>query len=96
MTEDANQILLRYSETHPKEALRVLTILAEEQEEDELLFFRGEVSSLRRATPADPTIPLLATGDQIVRIDCWQAPFNPNNPKVLAENVALKSLIERF
>jgi hypothetical protein len=96
MTEDANRILIRYSETHPKEVLRVLTVLAEEQEEDELLYFRGEVSSLRRATPADPAIPLLATGDQIIRIDRWQAPFNPNNPKVLAEHVALESLIENF
>ncbi len=94
MHKDADQILANYSLSHPKEVLRVLTILAEEQEEDELLYFRGEVSSLRRATPPDPTIPLLSPQDQITRIDRWKAPFNPDSPTVLEENISLESLID--
>jgi hypothetical protein len=96
MNKDADQILVNYSLSHPKEVLRVLTILAEEdeeQQEDELLYFRGEVSSLRRATPPDPTIPLLSPQDQITRIDRWEAPFNPDSPTVLEENISLESLI---
>jgi hypothetical protein len=55
--------------------------------------FRGEVSSLRRSTPPDPTIPLLSPEDQITRIDRWEAPFNPESPTVLEENISLESLM---
>jgi hypothetical protein len=93
MNRDADQILVNYSLSHPREALRVLALLAKEQDEDELLYFRGEVSSLRRATPPDPTIPLLSPQDQIRRIDRWEAPFNPESPTVLEENISLESLM---
>ncbi|MGA7937079.1 MAG: hypothetical protein WCA35_26235 [Kovacikia sp.] len=93
MNKDADQILVEYSLSHPREVLRVLAILAEEHEEDELLYFRGEVSSLRRATPPDPTVPLLGPQDQITRIDRWEAPFNPVSPIVLEEHISLESLI---
>jgi hypothetical protein len=93
MNKDADQILVNYSLNHPGEALRVLAVLAKEQEEDELLYFRGEVSSLRHATPPDPTIPLLSAEDHITRIDRWEAPFNPDSPTVLEENISLESLI---
>jgi hypothetical protein len=93
MNKDADQILVKYSLNHPTEALRVLALLAKEQEEDELLYFRGEVSSLRRSTPPDPAIPLLSPEDQITRIDRWEAPFNPESPTVLEENISLESLL---
>ncbi len=76
------QRLERYSQTHPGEVLRIEALV--DGEADQLMIFRGFSSSLSRPTDPDPDVPLLGTGDRILRIERFRAPFQPTAPHPLA------------
>ncbi len=74
-----------YSTQHPKEILQVEVL--SDGEEDLLLFYKGQVSSLIRATPADAGEPLWSETTQLVCLDRLQAPYDPVTPVFLAANI---------
>ncbi|MBL1209999.1 hypothetical protein [Geminocystis sp. GBBB08] len=72
------QQLETYSQQHPQE---VLIIKARDNEEEiEIIIFKGFSSNLRGATEFDPDLPILSSTAQIITIDRLVSPYNPSNP----------------
>ncbi|WP_218080055.1 DUF7734 family protein [Anthocerotibacter panamensis] len=91
---DPYLVLSEYSQRFPAEILQVEVMTG--GEEDLLLFYKGQASSLMRATPPDEGTPLWSPSTQLVRIDRFQAPYYPPAPVVLGEDVALAELLARL
>jgi hypothetical protein len=80
-------LLCQYSALYPQQILQVEVLI--EEEEDLLLFYKGHVSSLMRATPADEGTPLWSEGTQIQRIELLRAPYDPVHPVVLVAGMSI-------
>eukprot|EP00250_Pteridium_aquilinum_P035431 c9401_g1_i1 orf=156-710(-) len=83
-TSDANtppfdiSILENYTERVPSELL--LVHAAVDDEDDEVLIYKGHSSSLMRATPSDLEDVILPPNARIDGIDRMKGPYNPDNP----------------
>jgi hypothetical protein len=75
-----------YTEVHPEE---VLIVTATDQgEEDIILIFKGFSSSLLRPTAVDPDVPVLSETAVIQTIDRVASPYNPDNPRYIAQGLS--------
>ncbi len=82
--------LEQYTIKKPNEVLLVKTIV--NNEEDELIIFKGFSSSLRGKTEFDPDIPVLPEKAIIVTIDRLKSPYNPNNPQYLEQELTWEKM----
>jgi len=91
---DVYALLCDYSTHFPQEVLRVEVWV--EEEEDLWLIYRGQVSSLMRATPSDVGVSLWTAHTRLGSIDIIRAPYDPVAPVLLAEGVSLATLQARL
>ncbi|NCO76323.1 MAG: hypothetical protein GW795_04975 [Cyanobacteria bacterium] len=67
-----------------KNSQEVLVIKAKENEEEvEIMIFKGFSSNLSGATNFDPDLPILSSTAQIITIDRLWSPYNPANPNYI-------------
>jgi hypothetical protein len=70
-----------YSQLHPQE---VLIVKARDNEEEvEIMIFKGFSSNLSGATEFDPDLPMLSPTAQIITIDRLVSPYNPIRPNYI-------------
>lgn len=86
------ELLSRYSALYPQYLLQVETLAL--GEEDLLLFYKGQVSSLMRSTPSHGGIPLWDDTTELVTITLLKAPYNPLAPIILIEAMTLQQVQE--
>lgn len=86
--------LEQYTATLEDEVLLVVADI--EGEADRILVFRGYSSSLLRPTAADLNVPVLPEGGKIVSISRLKAPYNPQSPQVIENNISWLDFLERF
>lgn len=85
--------LEKYSENHPREVLIVHAM--DNQEEIEIMIFKGFSSNLTGFTAFDPDTPILSEGGQIISCDRLLSPYNPNNPQYIEQNITPEELMSR-
>lgn len=88
------QRLEQYTLKRPGEVLLVNAEI--DGEPDQIAIFKGFSSSLVRSTAYDPDVPVLPESAKILTIDRLEAPFNPANPRYIAEAIdwdAMQSLL---
>lgn len=83
--------LENYSQHHPQEVLIIKAI--DNQEEVEIMIFRGFSSNLTGATEFDPDLPILASTAQIITIDRLRSPYNPINPNYIQSNITTSEFL---
>eukprot|EP00271_Cylindrocystis_brebissonii_P015533 TRINITY_DN38452_c0_g1_i1.p1 TRINITY_DN38452_c0_g1~~TRINITY_DN38452_c0_g1_i1.p1 ORF type:complete len:217 (-),score=15.51 TRINITY_DN38452_c0_g1_i1:394-1044(-) len=79
-----------YTEKVPREVLLVHAKVEGEEEEDEVLIFKGFSSSVVRPTASDPSEPILPEDADILGVDRIRAPYNPSNILYIQQGVAWK------
>lgn len=77
--------LERYSLEHPQEVFVIHACVAEEP--DEVVIFKGFSSSLMRSTAYDLDLPVLPDHAEILSVDRLEAPFNPQDPKLIEHDI---------
>lgn len=73
--------LEQYTLKYPKEVL--LVSIQREEQEDQIIIFKGFSSSLTAPTSSDPDEPIFPENTKIVSIDRLASPYNPINPQYL-------------
>jgi hypothetical protein len=89
MSTSAAQQLEKYTIALPTEVLLVKAEI--EGYLDEIMIFRGFSSSLMRATAFDPDVPVIPDDAKIISIDRLVAPYNPQSPNYIAQNISWES-----
>jgi hypothetical protein len=84
--------LEQYTIKKSDEVLLVKTIINDE--EDEIIIFKGFSSSLMNPTAFDPDIPVLPENAIIVTIDRLKSPYNPHNPQYLEKDLTWEKMEE--
>jgi hypothetical protein len=75
------QQLETYSQQNHRE---VLIVKAKDNEEEiEIMIFKGFSSNLTGATEFDPDLPMLSSTSHIITIDRIVSPYNPINPNYI-------------
>lgn len=74
-------ILEGYTQRVPSEVLLVHAVVNDE--EDEVLIYKGHSSSLMRATSSDLEDAVLPPSAEIDGIDRMKGPYNPSNPQYI-------------
>ena len=85
MSQNQGKQLEAYSVQHPQEVL--LVKLKIDDEFDEVMIFKGFSSSLMRSTAFDPDVPVISDRAEILTIDRLVAPYQPNAPKYIAQEI---------
>ena len=85
MSQNQGKQLEAYSVQHPQEVL--LVKLKIDDEFDEVMIFKGFSSSLMRSTAFDPDVPVISDRAEILTIDRLVAPYQPNTPKYIAQEI---------
>lgn len=85
MSANQGQQLETYSTQHPQEVL--LVKLKIENELDEVMIFKGFSSALMRSTAFDPDVPVIPDQAEILTIDRLTAPYKPNEPDYIQQEV---------
>jgi hypothetical protein len=85
MADSIAKQLENYTKINPREVLLVRAEI--DGITDEILIFRGFSSSLVRPTAADPDVLVLPEGATIVGIDRLRAPYNPDQPDYIQQNL---------
>ncbi len=80
--------LEQYTLKRTQEALLVTAKI--EDEEDQVVVFRGFSSSLMRPTAFDPDIPVLTEAAEILSIDRLEGPFIPDQPRYIQKSLTLQ------
>jgi hypothetical protein len=81
--------LENYTTKNPTEVLLVRAEIAGEP--DEIMIFKGFSSSLMRPTAFDPDVPTIPDDAEIISIDRLVAPYNPQDPKYITQNISWQS-----
>ncbi|CAM6082834.1 unnamed protein product [Calypogeia fissa] len=76
-----------YTDRFRREVLCVNALL-EDEEEDQVIVFKGFSSSLIRPTPDDPSEPVLPPTAVIQSIDRMRAPYNPSDPQFVEQGLS--------
>ncbi len=82
--------LEQYTIKRPNEVLIVKVVVAEEP--DEIAIFKGFSSSLIRATPFNPDVPVLPETAKIVSVDLVASPFNPETPIYIRQGLTWEQM----
>ncbi|KAH7279576.1 hypothetical protein KP509_37G025000 [Ceratopteris richardii] len=85
-------ILEAYTEKVPSELLLVHAMV--DDEEDEVLIFKGHSSSLMRATSPDLEDTLLPPTATILGIDRMKGPYNPDKPKFIERGLSWNNFVK--
>jgi hypothetical protein len=88
--EEPRSILEAYSRSHPEEIL----IVELANPEDEIMIYKGFSSSLRFATASDPDVPLIPDGAEIRKIDRLLAPYHPQAPRYIQQNLTWMDFLQ--
>ncbi len=94
MSLNQGQQLEAYSTKHPQEVL--LVKLKIDDELDEVMIFKGFSSSLMRATAFDPDVPVISDRAEIITIDRLSAPYQPNAPKYIQQQITWEKFQEQW
>lgn len=86
--------LEQYTLRYPQEVLLVEAEI--DGEPDQIAIFKGVSSSLTRATPFDPDVPVLPETAAIASISRLAAPFNPTNPETIEANLSADEFAARL
>lgn len=86
------QQLEMYSQQHPQEVLIVKA--RDNQEEIEIMIFKGFSSNLIGPTEFDPDLPMLSPSAQILTIDRLFSPYNPINPNYIQSNLTPSEFLD--
>jgi hypothetical protein len=78
--------LEQYTLRHPQEVLLVKVEI--EDQEDEVVVFKGYSSSLTRPTNFDPDLPVLPEQATILSIDRLLGPYDPVVPQYLKQGLS--------
>jgi hypothetical protein len=89
MITSVEQQFENYTTKYPTEVLLVRAEI--EGYLDEIMIFKGFSSSLMRATAFDPDVPVIPDNAEIISIDRLVAPYNPQNPNYIAQNISWQS-----
>jgi hypothetical protein len=82
--------LEQYTIKKPNEVLIVKALI--DNQEDEIIIFKGFSSSLMGKTEFDPDIPVLPDDAVIVQIDRLKGPYNPNNPQYIEKELTWEQM----
>jgi len=85
--------LEQYTLKRPSEVFLVNATV--ENEDDQVVIFRGFSSSLMRPTAFDPDVPILDEAAEIRSIDQLEGPYSPENPVYLQAGMSLEE-VERL
>ncbi|AFZ54251.1 hypothetical protein VKI21_08910 [Cyanobacterium aponinum UTEX 3222] len=86
------QEIEKYSENHPQEVL--ILRARDNQEEVEIMIFKGFSSNLTGSTAFDPDMPILSPDGEIISCDRILSPYNPNNPQYIEKNISPSELLK--
>ncbi|CAM6057217.1 unnamed protein product [Sphagnum tenellum] len=81
-----------YSERAPSEVLRVHAMV--DDEEDQVIIFKGFSSSLTRATAYDPAEPVLPPTAMVQSIDRIRGPYNPSKLRFIKKGLSWEEFQE--
>ncbi len=84
------QRLEQYTLKRPSEVLLVTAQV--EDEDDQVIIFRGFSSSLVRATAFDPDVPILDEQAAIRAIDRLEGPYIPDNPVYIQQGLTVSTI----
>jgi hypothetical protein len=84
------QKLEQYTLSHPLEVL-IVTIEVEENQE-QIVIYRGFSSSLTSQTAFDPDIPVIPPDAKIISIDRSLAPYQPNAPTYVQQGLTWEQM----
>ena len=85
MSANQGQQLETYSSQNPQEVLLVKVKIDDEL--DEVMIFKGFSSSLMRSTAFDPDVPVISDRAEILTIDRLSAPYQPNQPNYIQQEI---------
>ncbi len=85
MNKEIGRSLEKYTIARSMEVL--LVHLEIDGEPDQVVIFKGFSSSLSRSTDPDPDVPVIPENANIISIDRLQAPYNPANPRYIAQGI---------
>ena len=84
------QKLEQYTLQHPQEVL-IVTIEVEENQE-QIVVYKGFASSLTSQTAFDPDIPVIPVDAKIINIDRLEAPYRPDTPRYLQQGLTWEQM----
>ncbi|MGI0480123.1 hypothetical protein ACN4EE_04955 [Geminocystis sp. CENA526] len=85
------QVLETYSQQNPQEVLIVTA--KDNNEEVEIMIFKGFSSNLSGSTQYDPDVPILSPDAQIIKIDRASSPYNPSNPQYIQKYLTVQDFL---
>jgi hypothetical protein len=86
MTMPIGQRLEQYTIQYPSEVL--LVSIEVNGIPDQIAIFKGFSSSIMGATAFDPDVPMIPDGAVIRGVDRLQSPYDPSNPRYIAQNIS--------
>jgi hypothetical protein len=86
--------LEQYTLKNPQEVL-LITVEINNQEE-EIIIFKGFSSSLTKPTAFDPDIPVLPSEAKIITIDRIKSPFIPDNIQYIEQGLTWEDFQQRL
>jgi hypothetical protein len=86
--------LEQYTLKNPQEVL-LITVEINNQEE-EIIIFKGFSSSLTQPTAFDPDIPVLPPEGKIIKIDRIKSPFIPDNIQYIEQGLTWEDFQQRL
>lgn len=86
MTNLKEKRLETYTIKRPQEVLLITT--KSEDQEDQIVIFKGFSSSVMQQTSYDPDIPVLSDDANIIQIDIVTSPYNPDTPHYLQKGLS--------
>ncbi len=87
-----NKRLEQYTIKKPEEVLLIKALI--NNQEDEIIIFKGFSSSLMAETAYDPDIPVLPENSIIISIDRLKSPYNPINTQYLEKDITWEQMEE--
>lgn len=88
------KLLEQYTLKNPQEVLLVTAEI--NQQEEEIIIFKGFSSSLTNATAFDPDIPILPSDSKIIKIDIIKSPFNPDQIQYMEKDLTYEDFKQRL
>jgi hypothetical protein len=80
------QRLEQYTIQYPSEVL--LVSIEVNGTPDQIAIFKGFSSSIMGATAFDPDVPMIPDGAVIRTVDRLHSPYDPSNPRYIAQNIS--------
>ena len=82
--------LEKYTLKHPQ--LVLLVNIKSQEQEEQIVIFKGFSSSLTSPTASDPDEPIIPKDAEILSIDKLASPYNPANPQYLQQGIKKETM----